>query len=301
VDEAIAALKRQGSIHSDSSVWNNLGVAYYQKSDVTKAMESYKQAMTMSTSVSDHVYCVAAMNVTTLLSKTARAADVVRFVDQTVQADNISLFCGDRDLSTIFILKFIALNKTKEFARAASLGEEMLRREDCVLQLRAWVATWLLAIYSLNDNIPRARELGAEFSQPVILSSLGNTPTRTQLVNNIAFVHLESGNFDEADRFLQMISDRIHKDPYPTATLGLLHLRRNHLDRAAELYGEALRLSTGPDDKARIRQKWNLELGRSLLESEPKRAARHLLRANDEQDGERGLAYAAAAILRQLQ
>jgi tetratricopeptide (TPR) repeat protein len=299
-NEAIAALKRQGSINSDSSVWNNLGVAYSQKGDVTKAMESYKQAMTIGTSVSDYVYCVSAKNAATLLSKTGKPADVIKFVGRVVEAENVGVFCGDSDLSTIFILQFIAFSKTKEFARATYLGEEMLRREGCVLQLRAWVATWLLAIYSLNGNLTRAMELAGEFCQPEILSSLGNTPTRTQLVNNIAFVHLESGSFDEADRFLQMISGRIHKDPYPTATLGLLHLRRNHLDRAAELYAEALRLSPARDDKARIRQKWNLELGRTLLDSEPKQAARHLLRARDEEDGERGLASAAAEILRLL-
>lgn len=299
-DEAIAALKRQGSIHSDNSVWNNMGVAYSQRSDFAKAMESYKQAMATSASISDYVYGVAAKNAAALLSNTGRFADVVKFVDHVVEAGNVALFCSDRDLSTIFTLQFIALNKIGEFARAKSLGETMIQRQGCVLQLRAWMATGLLAIYSLNGDIARARELAAEFSQPEILALLGNTPTRTQLVNNIAFVHLESGSYDEAERFLQMISDRIHKEAYPTATLGLLHLRRNHLNRAAELYGEALSLTAARDDKVKIRQKWNLELGRILLDSEPKRAARYLVRARDEQDGERGLASAAANILGQL-
>jgi len=71
-------------------------------------------------------------------------------------------------------------------------------------------------------------------------------------------------------------------------------LKEGHRARADELYGEALRLCTTPGDKARIRQKWNLEIGKALLSESPQKALRLLSKAREETAGEDGVAAQAA-------
>jgi hypothetical protein len=99
------------------------------------------------------------------------------------------------------------------------------------------------------------------------------------LINNIAFAFAELGNLAQADDYLKLVSNRVHKDPYPTATLGLLHLRRGHEERGTLLYEEAVRLALNASDKARIRQKMHLEMAQLKSVENPSVARRHLERA----------------------
>jgi hypothetical protein len=99
---------------------------------------------------------------------------------------------------------------------------------------------------------------------------------------------------------LTKIASSIHKEAYPTATLGLIHMRRGHLDKAVALYEDAVRLADKRFDKMRIRQKLNLELGLALSKENPPRARVHLERAADAREGEEGLAETASSALKLL-
>src|SRR5206468_4159786 len=77
-------------------------------------------------------------------------------------------------------------------------------------------------------------------------------PREKSLLNNFAFAFIEAGQFEQAQRYLTELSNAIHKDPYPTATLGLLHMRRGHFERGESLYEEAIHIARSPLDKARL-------------------------------------------------
>ena len=300
-NEAIAAIKRQASLDDDSSVWNNLGVAYLVKGDRQKSLEAFKHAMMLSTDENAYGFCIAARNITSLIASHHRPNETVMFIDNIVRADNKNLFASRPELASIFVVKFQSLVRANRNVEAAKLGEEILIWNQTSSGLAFRIAAGLLALYSLNEGgAERALQIATQFSERALHERIDDSEARGHLINNIAFVFIEHGMLSEAERYLQAISADIHKQPYPTATSGLLHLRKGHLDRAEKLYGESLRLCTNLEDKARIRQKWNLEIGRTMIEFEPRRALRYLVNAKDEAGAEKGLSQQAAKLIATL-
>lgn len=300
-NEAIAALKRQGSVEDSCEVWNNLGAAYHRRGDESQALKSFSHAMTLSDNLRSEEYLIAARNVANAMIKNVSEELVLRFVDSVVAPSNQQLFAVSKNASGIFTAKMTALVKLQRNAEAVRFGEELLASTDLHEQTKAWIASVLMSLYAINfsDSV-RSMQLAREYSAK--LQQLGEYDdwSSSQLNNNIAFVYAEYGDLEDAARHLQNISHLIHKEPYPTATLGLLHLKRGHLERANELYSDALRLCLNPRDKARIRQKWNLEMGKALLPSEARKAARFFIKAKDEKDGEPALGVQASKLLRPM-
>lgn len=299
--EAIAALKRQASVQENSEVWNNLGVAYATARDSGRALESFKHALEISNGVVDFGFCLAARNIASTLVSSRPPAAILSFVDSVLSSRNRELFATRQELFPIFVIKLQALYKLERIEEVSRYGEEILTWHHAIPELKTVVAANLLAAYSINDaDSSRALALASKLYDDFSRDPKLDMQSVRMLLNNLAFVFVENGDHQKAERCLQLISSDIHKMPYPTATSGLIHLRKGNLDKAKELYGEALRLAIKPQDKARIRQKWNLEFGRAKMALEPQQAIRHLKKANDEPDGEPGLARRAAAVLRQI-
>lgn len=300
-NEAIAALTRQGSVEDSCEVWNNLGVAYHRRGDATNALESFNHAMLVADDVVSEPYLLAASNLAGALMKQRSAETVVRFVDTVVVAANQHEFASSKDGSSVFAAKMTALVRLRRHGEAARYGEGLLANPSVHPQTKAWIASVLMSLYAVSlFASERALQLAREYSAK--LSNLGKDDhwSSTQLNNNIAFVYAEHGEIDLAAQHLQRISNRIHIDPYPTATLGLLHLKKGHLDRANALYADAIRLCLDADDKARIRQKWHLEMGKAILVTDVRKAARFLGKARDEKGGETSLSEQAVALLRSV-
>jgi tetratricopeptide (TPR) repeat protein len=300
--EAIAALKRQASLKDGSAVWNNLGVAYYVKGDKKKALESFQHAVSKGVAENTISLYIATTNFAALSTEMDMAgSDVLKIVDEVLRTDTRHLFASRRELSRMFFIKFTNLIRVKRFQDAYEFAEELLVWPGAGFDLVTGMAMNLLAVYSLSENMQqRALEIADKFSEVAITGSFHEEEDRTRLLNNIAFVYAELGQLDRAARHLQAISNQIHKSAYPTATSGLVHFKKGHLDRADQLYSEALRLSTDQADKARIRQKWNLELGKASLETDPKRAYRYLTKALEEK-AEPSLTNQASALIGGIQ
>lgn len=301
IPEAVAAIKRQASIENTNEVWNNLGVAYLASGDRKKSLESFKHAMEISEDSSERGFCVAAKNLAAMITKSGSPADVLKFILATIAPANKQSFLSDNVAGSIFIIQLHSLISLHQTEKAVTLAEDLLSDERTHPQLACRLATGLLAIYSLNEGwSDHALSLAARF-KPIALSyNFNDDSTRAQLLNNIAFCYAEFGNLAEAEECLRHISDGIHVNPYITATSGLLHLKKGHLDRADVLYQEALRLCVAQEDKARIRQKWNLEIGKTHLIDSPASALRSLFRARDEKGGEDGLVRQATRLIHRL-
>jgi len=120
------------------------------------------------------------------------------------------------------------------------------------------------------------------------------------LYNNVAFAYAEGGRLEIAEQYLGRIADRIHRDPYPTATLGLIDFKKGNIKRGSERYEEAISVAVSRPDKRRIRQKYYLELGKYLIESDHSKALRLLRRAASIGQGEPELAVQAQDAMRAL-
>lgn len=257
--------------------------------------------MELSSTTTDYGFCIAAKNTASLISLAHRPEDVLRFVDAVVRQENRTIFASRQELCSIFSVKLQSLVKARRVKEATKFGEEIMAWDQATPELVVRVATSLLSIYSLHEGgSERALQIARQFSQRALHEHFENDEIRMQLLNNIAFVFAEHGEIGEAEQHLQAISAYIHKSPYPTATSGLLHFRKGHSERADQLYSEALHLCMNSNDKARIRQKWNLEVGKTLIASDPKKALRTLTKARDESDGEEWIASQAATLLKGL-
>lgn len=301
-DEAIAALKRRASIEDSSDVWNNLGVCYYRKGDRSRALESFKHGIANSASRRDIGFCLSGKNAAYLLERSARPIDGATLVDSIATRENLDVFLSRRDLASIFVTKLQSLIRGKKLEEAREYGEQILQAPDTPPSLQAGILTALLALYSLHEATRhRALALAQQYSGFALTTKGFEGDLRLQLLNNIAFVFAEHDFLEDAERHLQPVSNWIHKNPYPTATSGLIHFKKGHTEKAEALYSEALHISMDPLDKARIRQKWNFEIGKSLVETDPRRAKRFFQKTIAEQQGEDGISASARARLLKLQ
>jgi tetratricopeptide (TPR) repeat protein len=279
-DEAISALRRQGSITDSVEVWNNLGVAYHRKGKAStqKALEAFAFATSEKWTENRRVSAVALRNLCSVLFNQNEHRRVLQFTSAVVaNSELFGLALKDADVSDLYIFRIVSLMNEGRTRDASELCESLLAIPDTTISLRTWLASWLIAYYSLRQN-PRALKLSHEFVGLFWEREAKKDRRNDMLVNNIAFACAEFGDLAQAEHFVQMVANRVHVDPYPTATLGLLHLRRGHEERGEALYEEAVRLAHSQGDKSRIRQKMHLELARLKL-AQPAVARRHLDKA----------------------
>jgi tetratricopeptide (TPR) repeat protein len=300
-NEAIAALKRQGSIENTNPVWNNLGVAYHRRRDRKKAYEAFKYAMTLELDTPSRNFFLAARNFAALLAEDQAYKEILSFTKAILANDGNQMVLSDPQLADIFIFQVHALTHTGAVKDAVRISEQLLSKPGASPKLTAWLASSLIAYYSLEDGTSsKALELVRHYESLLTTLSPQDAQTKNMLANNIAFAYLETGLIDAAQRYLQQLSHVIHKEPYPTATLGLFHMRKGNIDRAEHLYEEAIHLAKMPEDKKRIRQKLNLELGLRYFDSDPSRARRYLQKVAEHDDTVPQISVRSRSLLSRL-
>jgi tetratricopeptide (TPR) repeat protein len=303
-NEAIAALKREAALESSSGVWNNLGIAYASLGDIRRAMESYKQAMDIATEHSSKDFLLAARNLAVMMATHIGAKDASRFAEPLVANDRNGgfLILSEKGLADLYTVAIGSLYRLGEVDKALRLSEEILSNPRSVISLRAWAVSGLIANLALSENgAPVAAELARRYRS--LLGQLSNKDQeeRFLLMNNIAFAFCEAGNLEDAEDVLGQLTTRFHRDSYPTATLGLYHFRRGHVERGERLYEEAISLARSSRDRARIRQKLDLERARSVVQSDAARARRLLERVIGAKDGDVQLVALAKSWRRKLE
>lgn len=291
IEESIAALKRQGSLSPDDpTVWNNLGVAYHRRGDKKRAAESYKKAIELDEVEKSRTFFLAAKNFAVLLQESADPRDLLSFTDLFISGRSIYQSLTEREYAELIMLRIHALFRSAQAEDAIASCESILQSSDASHLLRMWVLIALLSWYPLNDEYERALDLAYKYSDQVNEFAKENKDLRTQLINNLAFTFAEGGLLDDATAFIAMISHRIHRDCYPTATLGLIHIRKGDHEGGKMLYEEAVRLALPHEDKVRIKQKYRLELAKiDISNGDIKKALRNLSRVSTTNDGELGL------------
>lgn len=301
-DEAIAALRRQGSIVSGAEVFNSLGVAYHRKGRAfrKKAYDSFRHAA-ISSEPSDHkMALVASRNLCALLLEDREYKDMAVLAKVSIAADQPRFALSDRMISDLYVFRILGEMHSGRMDSAAEIAHRVLGEPTTNLPLLVWVVSWLIAYHSLRDDGDSAIRLVNSHSSLIERLPPEDHVLRNMLVNNMAFAFAELGKVDDAEKYLQLVSNRVHVDPYPTATLGLLHIRRGHIDRALALYEEAIGLAKTDEDKARIRQKLNLELAQHHFSDNRTLANRFLDKAVAQKDGAPELSRKALILKRQL-
>ena len=276
-DTAITALRRQASLHESSGVWNNLGVAYAIRKDRERALQAFKRAIDLGTDSRGRDYFLAARNIAQVFAESGANEDLLRFTTAVLESDGKQLTRRDDALSDLYALHMHGLRCTGNVRAMRAMASNILEAGNFPNRLVAWTLSSVIAYDALYER-DRALLLTQfeNWKQWIDATSILDVDRRTMLYNNVAFALAEAGQIDEAEKYLGRISSRLHKDPYPTATLGLVSFRRGHVERAVLRYREAISLAKSRQDKTRIRQKLNLELARHYMESSPTKARRLL-------------------------
>ena len=300
-DTATTALRRQASLYESSGVWNNLGVAYAIRNDRERALQAFKRALDLGSADIGRDYFLAARNIAQMLAESGANDDLLRFTTAVLDSDTKQLTRQDDALSDLYALHMHGLRCTGNLTAMRNVAAAVLEAGVFSDRLVAWTLSSVVAYDALYER-DRARALTQfeNWKQWIDETPIRDDVRRTMLYNNIAFALAEAGRLDEAEAYLGRIASRIHKDPYPTATLGLVSIRRGHIQKGMLRYREAIGLAKSRTDKTRIRQKLNLELARHHMESNPSKARRLLAAIIDSNGGEPALIEQARAALAML-
>ena len=296
VDECIRALKRQGALEKSVSVWNNLGVAYAKRGLTERALQALNHALTIDAEGGSHQEFIVARNIVQLISSTSTPDMLLRVTSSLVEQARSRSLARDPKLCDIYGFHIGALIGTNRDSEALALVDELLGMSGLGDHLNKWIVQSMSSIYSVERNNDAA------------LASLVDNFTKTHmskatevgLYNNLAFAYAELGRLEDAENCIQKVSHALHRNAYLTATFGLIKMKRGRIAQGQELYKEAIQLAPKRRDKARIRQKFNLEMGRYLVTVDSKRGVRALQKAAAEKEGEPSLVRQAERDLRMI-
>lgn len=299
--EALDALRRQASQEDTSAVWNNIGVARVALKRRAEALSAFKHSIQKMTADTRADGLLAVRNSLALLVEEKHHDEVIRLARIALKEDSDHLCQRDKKLCDIYVFMLHSMRHMNRMQEAMQISEELLKDEHIAYDLRIWLVTQMLAYFAIvPEQAYRAVALGRDYQGALENLDAVSDGLREGFINNIIFAFAETGHVEEAQALLSHMSNLVHHSPYPTATLGLLHFRKGHIDRGVALYEEAIRLAVQVREKARIRQKLNLELGLYLLPTEPRRAERLLRKADSERDGSPELRRLAHVALERL-
>lgn len=279
--KAVAALKRQASVRESSSVFNNLGVAHDRLADRQKALQYFRHAISVAPKDDINALLLPARNLICVLCEKNEYAAARAAALRIIEGDPEYALAKNPVFADIYAFFIASLARTGERKEALRVSKKILKDvPDAVPGLRIWLAGSLAAEYGMvQEKLEEALNIGQH--ELSVLDKLDrNDNRRLQFHNNLAFVLIEMGRLEEAQQHLNKLSRHVHIDPYATATLGLFNFKRGNFDKGKALYEDAIRLALVANDRRRIGQKMNLELGYALLaRGAIQQARRHLMMA----------------------
>jgi tetratricopeptide (TPR) repeat protein len=289
-DGAITALRREASLRDSSSVWNNLGAVRAIQGVRTRALECFKHAIEKGSGKKDRSSLVAARNIARLLLSYGNPQLTLAYTSELIAKDRDKTFLGDNQLSDIYAFHLHALGLDRKRDNLIALSESILNDRRVATTLYRWALSHLIGYYSLQEASPeRALEAMRKWL-PAIEGTLDAKRTPDwMLINNIAFAFAELGMTTEATHFMSKMQSLIHKESYPTATLGLIDLKNGNVARGTARYREAIAIARLTTDKARLRQKLALELGKLWARTDPTKARKYFSRVSKIPNGETSL------------
>ena len=299
-DATLEALKREASVRESTGAFNNLGVTHARRGDSTRALQWFRRALEVSGDRRDRSYFLAARNVAQALSAGGAYREVLTFCARTLDGDTNNLCLSDDTLSDLYVFKMIALRMTDQLDLATATAESLVVEQRTATALRVWTLNSLIGFAALSEpTAPRTLALVKMWSEWVLALPPTYAGRRSMAINNIAFALAEAGDLVGAERFVALISSLVGREPYPTATLGLLSMRKGHFERGVRQYRDAIALAASYNDKARIRQKLALETARHEIGANPQKALELFQSVVATKDGEPALvAQARRELLR---
>jgi len=301
-DKTINALVKQAEITGyNSSVWNNLGLANWKSKKHEKASTFFRNAL----KAHDDNGCspdVALSNYCWFLIEHRKYGEIIQLTNQVLESIE-SKAIKTKHEELILLQHCVALEGNKQFQEAFQKLNGYLKAgiEDVEVKVKMLLHT----TYHLTAISPDKDEAFSHSEQLLSIALQFKNILDDTLVcrslNNVMFTSLEFDDLGKAEHVMNFLSKFYHSDAYATATLGLLYLKKNQVDKAVSLYDEAVSLVTDQKMKKRIRQRMNLELGIHYQQADDlKQATRYLKRAIDNRLGYEYVSNQAQELIRMI-
>jgi tetratricopeptide (TPR) repeat protein len=266
-ENALVALKREASNKETTSVWNNIGVVYWKLGQTKRATQYFTYAIqdkNIEDIYGDHGSKSAIVNMLALLMQHELFKDALKFSNGIIEGDRRNALATDPLTCDIYINNLYALIRLDDHKEFIERSKHLLELKGLVPKLRFGILMNLLNHYTMVDP---SHDIALRYAHVALEEINGHrdvdATTRDRLLNNAVFVFLECDHLDEAEEYGLQLSRLTSKNAFATATLGLLQLRKDNIERGTELYEDALALVDNMRDRHRIQQKMNLELGRA--------------------------------------
>jgi len=237
-----------------AAILNNLGTIYHCMKDYKNAEKFYNLCLESKALNSSVVF----YNAIRLYFDLDNDDGAKKLIDEA-----LVLFPDDPDiLESLGRFYF----DTENYEKASELLKRVIEIKPDVIDS---YATLSVIEMEINGNTEKAHE--------ILVKGLSHNPDDLILSNNLAYNYLLSGNLKKAREILDKIKN--DKDPFLTATRGLLLINEKNVKEGRRLYNLAMTLVS--NDKALmhlVEQKKYFELGKYYLKEGNKREARRLLR-----------------------
>jgi len=297
---ALESLRSQASISEGPGVWNNMGLVYWRLGDRSRSLKYLAKAIDASTQEGFSTY-LPFYNAFVYLRSLGELDKALK-TSELIPSEKLPELVKTRISSSILALRCDTLSETgrmdqteKEFDRLFAMpGKNRNLYHNLLLS-----ATYFYSL--VNLNAVKATQCAEWTLQEVLKKNVGKEKLGL-LLNNVIFVFLQLGKIDEAESLAPKLSPWIHKSPTATATLGLLHLKKGHFERGKTLYEEALALTNSRQQKQRLKQKMQLEIGKfHIVRGNLQAAARYLREAKSASTDLKAVELEATQLLHRLE
>lgn len=285
--DAFEALKHECAVRETSMSWNNLGVVATRLKKDSFGGQCFLRATQLVQEATDvDKWVTPNGNLISWLTAHGHYDDALRIVSSALARDFKREAYAANDHADLYLNVLLTLSRANKWDEMSRLASSIAEDEEASTRLRVGALCDLiyqqLIIAGNREAAAKSAQLGI-----TLLTSLGNKDEQDlmMLINNTVFALLEIGNVDQAKTMLGKLSKYVHKHPFPTATLGLYHLRAGNKERGEALYREAAALAPDKEVKAKIIQKLHLELGRFFAKSQPRLAIKFFTKARDTKNG----------------
>jgi tetratricopeptide (TPR) repeat protein len=295
--DALEALHHEANLTTKPAVWNNIAVVYDRMGETRKAEGYFNLALTLAQK--DEAEHAASM--VPVLRNLAAHHIANKKSERALTLTTSALELGNArklNIDAVLPTHIDALINTGKIAEAKALARDVLASETVVSTVRFSILTSMCAALADTDSKEEILQLCSQLQ--AMSDNDGDLPEPLVLrgLNNAMFAYLQIGEVAAAEAVAKRMAHHVHRDPFVTATFGLLALKRHRLERGIGLYKEAIGIARDRTLKDQIRQRQNFELGRIYLAHRELKDARNSLdRAVNEKLGTDVVRRRAKALL----
>ena len=258
---------------------NNLAVLLWASGDRRRALTNLLTAAEVvlkgGPEVAEDVSFLVAGNLVHLLNETGDARKAEQISLKLLDAVDQTRITAERDLSKIYFGYILSLAFQRKYPAMLDLVTKLIDRGDLYPTFKVNLATSLTCYHAIvTGDFEKAAKYALTAYEALSEVDRPTTQMVSIVTNNLTYSLIETNDLDSAQSLLKKLRT-LEPDSYlVSATSGLYHIRRGHLEKGEEKYRLAMTQTRNEDLSRLLKKKLQLELAKATLKVDKKRAIR---------------------------